>query len=320
VTPARSLPLKYHHPLAAAMSSLEEYKAHTDWFQPGTTDFLKHADDKSGGQRTWSVTVYLNDVVEGGHTDFVNIGFAVRPARGRAIFWNNLYPSGNPNPYALHQAKPVIQGRKYVLSQWFRSLGDGPMDVRHPQEYITKYTTEGVKKTTMCNDLFTDLADLYARGANDFVVDEFVEGEYLHNDYGNLPSDMIPIPDELTRHINRTLQPVCEEWCGRKLIPTSIYGIRRYHRGTSLKMHRDRPETHIISAILNVAQSIDEDWPLQIEDHCYRTHHINMVPGDMVLYEGAKLSHGRPTPLDGDYYCNVFVHFAPVDHVATEND
>jgi prolyl 4-hydroxylase len=37
-----------------------------------------------------------------------------------------------------------------------------------------------------------------------------------------------------------------------------------------------------------------------------------MAPGDMVLYESHSVIHGRPFPLNGKFYANVFVHFEPV--------
>jgi prolyl 4-hydroxylase len=71
-------------------------------------------------------------------------------------------------------------------------------------------------------------------------------------------------------------------------------------------------ETHIISALLNIDQDVDEKWPLEIEDHYYRKHYLNLRPGEMLFYEGAKLDHGRPQPLKGRLYANVFVHYKPV--------
>ncbi len=35
----------------------------------------------------------------------------------------------------------------------------------------------------------------------------------------------------------------------------------------------------------------------------------------MLLYESAKCPHGRPDPLVGEYYDNLFVHFIPKDKV-----
>jgi hypothetical protein len=37
-----------------------------------------------------------------------------------------------------------------------------------------------------------------------------------------------------------------------------------------------------------------------------------MEPGDMVLYESLSVIHGRPFPLQGEYYANLFVHFEPL--------
>lgn len=59
-------------------------------------------------------------------------------------------------------------------------------------------------------------------------------------------------------------------------------------------MHVDTRKTHVVSAIINVDQDVDEPWELLILDHLYQEHRVNMAPGDMVLYESAKLLHGRP--------------------------
>ena len=124
---------------------------------------------------------------------------------------------------------------------------------------------------------------------------------------------MVAISDPLSERIIAELQQVCEAWSGQKLEHTALYGIRVYKNGTDLKMHRDRPNTHIVSAILNVAQQADEVWPLTIEDHGYRTHEVTLAPGELLLYEGARLKHGRTHPLQGDFFANVFIHFCPQD-------
>ena len=63
-----------------------------------------------------------------------------------------------------------------------------------------------------------------------------------------------------------------------------------------LKMHRDRPHTHIISVIINVDQEVNQPWPLVLEDNFYRQHHVLLKPGDMLFYEGARLIHGQTNP------------------------
>ena len=47
-------------------------------------------------------------------------------------------------------------------------------------------------------------------------------------------------------------------------------------------------ETHIISAIINVSQKVDEAWPLDIFDHDENHHKIYLKPGEMVLYESSR--------------------------------
>jgi prolyl 4-hydroxylase len=37
-----------------------------------------------------------------------------------------------------------------------------------------------------------------------------------------------------------------------------------------------------------------------------------MEPGDMVLYESGSLMHGRPFPMKGRYYANIFIHFVSI--------
>jgi WD40 repeat protein len=65
--------------------------------------------------------------------------------------------------------------------------------------------------------------------------------------------------------------------------------------GSVLSMHVDTANTHVVSCIINVDQEVEEDWKLVILDHEENEHSITMRPGDMLLYESAKLLHGRPS-------------------------
>ena len=108
-----------------------------------------------------------------------------------------------------------------------------------------------------------------------------------------------------------------EQWSGVELLPTYVYGIRIYHRGAVLRPHRDRLATHIIGAIINVAQDVDEDWPLEIYDHQHRKHEVILKPGEMIFYESGSLIHGRSTPLNGNAFANIFCHCKPVNYEPT---
>lgn len=96
----------------------QQFKAHWDYFEPGTDDFKRFS--KDGGQRTWTFMVYLSDGCQGGETEFVNLGVSFKPQRGTALIWNNLNIDGTPNTNTKHQAHPVTAGEKVVITKWFR--------------------------------------------------------------------------------------------------------------------------------------------------------------------------------------------------------
>lgn len=96
----------------------QQFKAHTDYFEPGSEGYRKFK--KDGGQRTWTFMVYLNEECEGGETEFVELGLKFKPKTGMALVWNNLLTNGTPNPLTLHQAHPVLAGEKLVITKWFR--------------------------------------------------------------------------------------------------------------------------------------------------------------------------------------------------------
>ncbi|MFL6743902.1 MAG: prolyl hydroxylase family protein [Sphingomicrobium sp.] len=96
----------------------QEFRPHTDTFEPGGYDFYVHTARQ--GQRTWTAMIYLNEPEDGGATRFKRIGKTIQPERGKLLAWNNLLPDGSPNPATLHQGMKVRRGTKYVLTKWFR--------------------------------------------------------------------------------------------------------------------------------------------------------------------------------------------------------
>jgi len=96
----------------------QEFKAHTDYFEPNGGDFEKYC--SVSGQRTWTVMVYLNEVEAGGATRFKALDKIVQPEVGKVLAWSNLRPDGTCNPSTIHHAMKVRAGTKYVVTQWFR--------------------------------------------------------------------------------------------------------------------------------------------------------------------------------------------------------
>ena len=127
---------------------------------------------------------------------------------------------------------------------------------------------------------------------------------------------MVHLPDHIEAMIYRALKPVLENWCSCELEGQAIYGIREYYHGHVLHNHVDRLTTHAISAILQIDKDLDNqrDWDLEVIDYFGDRQTLSLQPGDMLLYESAKLIHGRPLTLHGRMYANIFVHFRPVNN------
>ena len=96
----------------------QEFKPHTDTFEPGGYDYYRHCADS--GQRTWTAMIYLDEPEDGGGTRFKAIGKTIQPETGKLLAWNNLLATGKPNPSTIHQGMKVRKGVKHVLTKWFR--------------------------------------------------------------------------------------------------------------------------------------------------------------------------------------------------------
>jgi len=96
----------------------QQFKPHVDYFSRTTSYYADVA--ARGGQRTWTAMLYLNVPEDGGATDFPKAGACIKPEAGMLLIWNNMRPDGRCNGQAMHHGTPVLAGRKYVLTKWFR--------------------------------------------------------------------------------------------------------------------------------------------------------------------------------------------------------
>ena len=55
----------------------------------------------------------MSEVQAGGRTVFPRVGAGVTPVEGSAVFWYNLFDSGDPDRLTLHGACPVLYGTKW---------------------------------------------------------------------------------------------------------------------------------------------------------------------------------------------------------------
>jgi prolyl 4-hydroxylase len=92
-----------------------QFKPHYDWFNDKLDEFWYKK-----GQRTWTFMIYLNDVEEGGETEFTKLNVKIKPKRGRAVIWGNMTSDNKVDHNTMHAGLPVIKGEKHIITKWFK--------------------------------------------------------------------------------------------------------------------------------------------------------------------------------------------------------
>lgn len=291
-----------------------EFKPHTDWFNPLRREEWKEYGTKLG-QRTWTFMIYLNDIEEGGETVFPKYGVNIKPKTGRAVVWLNILPDGEGDHDTLHWGTPVLKGEKLIITKWFRTRGTTDDIFRLSlSNQIPNYTRLGYYKTRLSPELFRKIGLFYHQNKVKSEIETgYAIGNFIISSDKNPPCYYLQITKEMEEELKGELINPLQRWSNCQLEWTATYGIRTYQRGSFLKMHTDRYETHIISVIINVDQDIDEDWSLVLIDNYGREHEIILKPGEIVFYESGRCRHGRPNPLNGNSFSNIFFHSKPID-------
>jgi prolyl 4-hydroxylase len=189
------------------------------------------------------------------------------------------------------------------------------MNLRQPAGMVN-YTELGFAKVRAPDDLVNALTHFWTtnhRSPHNIPNEIWPRGNTYTNHW-SAPTKMLQLGGEpLRSKVWDMCKEILQSWTGVELSPSSLYGVRVYTQGAVLAPHVDRMPL-VISAIVNVAQDIDENWPLEVIGHDGMAHNITILPGEMILYESASVIHGRPFPLRGRYYANVFIHFEPSGH------
>jgi prolyl 4-hydroxylase len=186
------------------------------------------------------------------------------------------------------------------------------MSLRQPMS-MQNYTSIGFKKLRTPPALWALISDFWAKNKDKGKQELWGTANTYTNNWIS-PSEMVSVEDnglrgggyQLKQQIWDEAKKVISEWTGEELTQCSLYGIRVYKEGSILATHVDRLPL-VSSAIINVAQDLDEPWPLEVYGHDGKAYNVTMHPGDMVLYESHSVLHGRPFPLKGRFMANLFV-------------
>jgi len=168
-------------------------------------------------------------------------------------------------------------------------------------------------------EYFEDAHNVKQKGHSEGAVAGYIQGE----------RKMLFLPAHLRRSVTDSIRRAIAKWVKipyEQLEPTSTYGIRVYYNQSILETHVDRVETHILSAVYCIDRRYSErgaaePWFMVADpDFSGSMPKVDLLPGELFLYESAKVAHGRPSTLHGDYYASIFTHFRPVDWPYTNMD
>jgi len=172
---------------------------------------------------------------------------------------------------------------------------------------ITRSTKKGFKVVDIPTPVYQMLSTWYDRSQ---MVDENYESK---DDYIKEPcylQDINAHPEKVD-FVKKTMLEMSEIWCGRKLKPAVIYGIRSYSSGSVLKEHYDRQDTHHVATSMPIAS--DHSWSLNIQDHDKQWWEVDVEPGQGIMFESGVCIHGRLDPFKGTFYDNIYAHYTYVD-------
>ena len=185
---------------------------------------------------------------------------------------------------------------------------------------ISSFPPRGYEVVRIPPAIHAKLADLVnRRGAPDRSYGG--PGEALEDTIILGRSARVNIPRALQQEMREAFHPLASRFCSCELRRDATIGgggVRIYHRGAGLAAHLDWAHKFVVSATLNVRQADNRTrWPLQMRAFgAWRSETVFHSEGEAVLYEGSRMLHSRPAPLDDDYYVAAFVGFVPRDYPA----
>lgn len=173
----------------------------------------------------------------------------------------------------------------------------------------------GLLKMDMPEPMRSAVLGFYEREKDKMNKHEVIGGFYTNNHVVSMDKLNLDFHKSIHADVIAGMVDVEQWWTQRFLKHTSTFGIRIYRKDAMLINHVDRADTHLASAVIQVSQECEkEGWPLEVIADTGALFEVYLQPGEMVLYEGARLFHGRPMRSNCTEFANIFSHFAPVGY------
>ena len=214
------------------------------------------------------------------------------------------HPNWEENHHVVHRYLQYMEGcSEYYSEEECRTSDRERMAMNYYQTAaMQNYTSAGYAKVEAPKAVVDTLQSFYHEHQRQHMIREKWPPGAIYTNHWSAPTKMVPLDGLPTATATTTMgdqpslskqqraeiiaqiQPILETWSKMPLIPTSLYGIRQYGRGSILSPHVDRLPL-VISAIINVAQDVEEPWPLEVIGHDGKALNITMEPGDLVSQE-----------------------------------
>ena len=78
---------------------------------------VEHGRTYDTASRAFAFSIYLNDVKEGGETEFLHFSKRVKPKKGRIVIWPASFPY-------VHRGNSPLSNEKYILTSWMMLKND----------------------------------------------------------------------------------------------------------------------------------------------------------------------------------------------------
>lgn len=263
------------------------FKPHQDAFSG--KNYTKYC--LASGNRTFTFMIYLNEVEEGGHTFFSKFNTSSKPETGKALYWNNLI-NERINHDTIHEGQPVVKGKKYIITLWFREKEYNPkldevLYLKYKKSNKPYFTSENFPKLGItgyqmlnCNETAFNLS-----------LDVFKLIQYIapHN-INAYPALSQYILESIGAQLN-TSNPNYE------IVPYKIEGFSIYSNGIEIPSYRGKIEDGHIRVMLVIAKNIEnpeDNWPLNFTDYLGKKRSFKLEEGNIFMYEHLNLAISRP--------------------------